>query len=100
MFGHGVLDPDFVGMLVLGVGVVAGADVPGVAEVLVAVGVELVVAAEAPAIPAAVPPVASAPATIVAWSIFDIRIKSILPILWTMSVTILRGDAHAQRCNA
>jgi hypothetical protein len=70
MFGQGTFDwvPDFggvVGFCVLdgGVGVVAGVEV-----------VELVVAAEAPAIPAAAPPVASAPATIVAWSILDIRI--------------------------
>jgi hypothetical protein len=66
MFGHGVFDPDFDDVLVSGVGVVVGTDVLGVLAVLGVAGVELVVAAEAPAMPAAVPPAASAPATIVA----------------------------------
>jgi hypothetical protein len=80
MFGHGTfdVDPDFwVGAGVPGVGVVVfGAVVVGVVEDVLdpVVGVVLVlVAADAPAIPAAAPPVASAPATIVAPSIFEMR---------------------------
>jgi hypothetical protein len=64
MFGHGV-EPDF--------------EVPdfwaGAAEVLV-VGVVVVDVDAALAIPAAAPPVASAPATIVAPSIFEIVMRS------------------------
>jgi hypothetical protein len=77
MFGHG-LPPDFVDFW-LGVGVVVELDVLGAAAfcvllalvVLVAVG-----AAEALAIPAAAPPVASAPATMVALSILEMVIGS------------------------
>jgi hypothetical protein len=42
------------------------------------VGVELVVAADAPAMPTAAPPAASAPATIAALSIFELCIGSSL----------------------
>jgi hypothetical protein len=52
---------------------VVGVDVVGVVAGVVAV--ELLVAADAPAMPATAPPVARAPATIVAWSILDIRIR-------------------------
>lgn len=71
MFGQGVLDvPDFGGVADFCPGgvVLLGAAGAGV------VVVELVGAAEAPAMPAAAPPAASAPVTIVAWSILDIRI--------------------------
>jgi hypothetical protein len=71
MFGQGVLDvPDFGGVADFcsgGVVLLGGA---GAGLVVV----ELVGAAEAPAMPAAAPPAASAPVTIVAWSILDIRI--------------------------
>jgi len=78
MFGHGFFDvpsfgiADFVefGAGALGA-VVLGAGALGVGVLGVAFGVELVVAADAPAMPAAAPPVASAPATIVALSMFD-----------------------------
>lgn len=73
MFGQGVLDvPDFGGVADFCPGGVALLGATGV--VAVAVAVELVGAAEAPAMPAAAPPAASAPVTIVAWSILDIRI--------------------------
>jgi len=77
MFGHGTFDcvPDFDG------GVVGFADCEGAVGVeVLGVAVEVVGAAEAPAMPAAAPPVARAPATIVAWSILDIRIRCYLLI--------------------
>jgi hypothetical protein len=68
MLGQGALVPDFEGAADFwdGAGVVGvvGVDVVGV--VAGVAGGELVVAAEAPAIPATAPPVARAPVTIVA----------------------------------
>ncbi len=82
MFGHGWL-PDFVEFLVgAGVGVVVELDeldVLGAAALCVPVALVVLVAAgaaEALAIPAAAPPVASAPATIVAPSILEMVIGS------------------------
>jgi hypothetical protein len=83
MFGHGV-EPDFdvpdfwVGAVPLLGGVVDGElldEAAGAADVVV-VGVVAVLDDAALAIPAAAPPVASAPATIVAPSIFEIVMRS------------------------
>lgn len=87
MFGHGcpLVEPDFcvgagVGVVLVGAGVVvdelelvgaAAADVADVADVVCVAG-----AAEALAMPAAAPPVASAPAIIVAPSILEMVIGS------------------------
>ncbi len=83
MLGQGAFVPEPVcgavfcdGVAGAGAVLVDGVEVVGVVGVVGVVVVELVVAAEAPAIPAAAPPVASAPATMVAWSILDIRIGS------------------------
>lgn len=77
MLGQGALVADFEGAADFWAGAgdvgVVGAGVVGVVAG-VAAG-ELVVAAEAPAIPATAPPEARAPVTIVAWSILDIRIS-------------------------
>lgn len=89
MFGHGSFgaEPDFcVGAALPGAGVPgAGEGVVGVAvvdelvdplpDVVLGVVAVLPVAPDAPAMPAAAPPVASAPATIVAPNIFDIRMR-------------------------
>jgi hypothetical protein len=79
MFGHG-WPPDFVEFLVgAGVGVVVELDVLGAAALCVPVALVVLVvagAAEALAIPAAAPPVASAPATMVAPSILEMVIGS------------------------
>jgi len=80
MFGHG-LPPDFVDFWA-GVGVVEelvepdvlGAVVAGVAAAVLVVLVAVVGAAEALAMPAAAPPVAIAPATMVAPSILEMVI--------------------------
>jgi hypothetical protein len=75
MFGHG----PFIGVFEDGdgvVGVLGVVVVPGVVVVLgvEVAGVELVVAAAAPAMPATAPPVASAPNTIAALSVFEMCI--------------------------
>jgi hypothetical protein len=93
MFGHGSLpvDPDLPGA----VGLCAGAEVLGAVDLVVDVEVDGVVAA--PAIPAAAPPVASAPATIVAPSVLEMCIGV---NLLGMSVVMLRsimGWQAAQR---
>jgi hypothetical protein len=72
MFGHGVLDPEPDFWLGAAGALPLGAGVAGVVLVLVELGVVVVEAALA--MPAAAPPVAIAPATIVAPSIFDMCI--------------------------
>jgi hypothetical protein len=77
MFGHGWL-PDLVDLGVAG-GVVVELDVLGAAALCVPVALVVLVvlgAADALAIPAAAPPVASAPATMVAPSILEMVIGS------------------------
>jgi len=70
MFGHG----PFIGVFEEGDGVVGVLGAVVVLGVVVVVGVELVGAAAAPAMPATAPPVASAPNTIAALSVFDMCI--------------------------
>jgi hypothetical protein len=104
MSGQGAFVPEPVLGAVLcdGVGavLVEGPDVVGVVGVLGVVVVELVVAAEAPAMPAAAPPVASAPATMVAWSIRDIRIESNLLDRWVMLIPSCAPALIAKQWNA
>jgi hypothetical protein len=110
MFGHGCLS-DGVDFCDGVVGVVGGVGVVGVVGVDVEVDAEPLVvpaaaavpalvvpvvagAALAPAMPAAAPPEASAPATIVAPSIFEIFIGSNLRVDWGMGCkAILRDGA-------
>jgi hypothetical protein len=84
MFGHGCLPgvvdlgaADFPGVVGVGVVGVVDVDAAGTFDPLLVVGVavDVVGAAAAPAMPAAAPPVASAPATIVAPSIFEMRMR-------------------------
>jgi hypothetical protein len=106
MFGQGCLP----GEVVLGVAdLCVGAGLVGVVEVdatgalaslLVPLPVELVLvgAAAAPAMPAAAPPVASAPATIVAPSILEMRIGSnLLESMGCTSSTIVGAAPNGGR---
>lgn len=77
MFGQGVLE----GVVDFWVGVV-GVEGAGVVEGVEVVDVELVGAAAAPAMPTTAPPVASAPATIVALSVFERCIGASLQWWW------------------
>jgi hypothetical protein len=101
MLGQGAFVPEPVWGAVFcdgvaGVGAVLVEGFVGVVGVAGVVVVELVVAAEAPAIPAAAPPLASAPATIVAWSILETLIGSNLLDGWVMLVPILRPHANCK----
>jgi glycerol-3-phosphate acyltransferase PlsY len=103
MFGHG-WPPDFVDFWGgVGVGVVVELDVLGAAAacVLLALVVLVVVgAAPALAIPAAAPPVASAPATMVAPSSLEMVIRSNLLGSSDGVSTIVRALAKSQRSRA
>lgn len=89
MFGHGSFgaEPDLcVGAALPGAGAPGGGEgvvgvvlvdelVGALPDVVLGVVAVLPVAPDAPAMPAAAPPVASAPATIVAPNIFDMRMR-------------------------
>ncbi len=96
MFGHG-WPPDFVDFwLGIGVGVVVELDVLGAAALCVLVVLDVAGAAAALAIPAAAPPVASAPATMVAPSILEMVIGSSLLGSIDGVPTIVRAFAKPQ----
>ncbi len=78
-----MVDPDLGGA---GVGDLGGAVL--LLVVVVVVVVAAVFAAEAPEIPAAAPPVTSAPATIVAPSNLDVRIVFCLSSVWACLMSV------------